>query len=82
MNGDLILEKVNDRTLRMGWHKHLAELQKALKKLNEIRISTEKDPNQMMYFEAVLEYMEARDNERNFFWDYFVNKQANDIHLK
>ena len=70
MDGDLILEKVNDLKLRMEWHKHLSELQKALKKLNEIRVSTEKDPLQMQYFEAVLEYMEARDKERIYFYAF------------
>lgn len=82
MNGDLILDKVNDPELRDEWHRHLNSVQKALKKMNEIRITSEKDPTQLQYFEAVLEYMEARDNERNFFWDKFVNKQTSDINLK
>ncbi len=81
MKGDLILEKVNNPKLRMQWHKHLNKLTKALKKLNEIRATTEKDQTQMLYFEAVLEFMEARDNERNFFWDNFIIRQNDQVHL-
>ena len=74
MNGDLILEKVNNPDLQYRWHRYLSEMQKSMKKLNEIRLRGDRDPLRLEYYEAVLEFIEARDNERNYFWDAFVKK--------
>ena len=49
-------------------------MQKSMKKLNEIRLRGDRDPLRLEYYEAVLEFIEARDNERNYFWDAFVKK--------
>ena len=74
MNGDLILDKVNDPGLQSQWHQYLTEMGKTLKKLEEVRYSSIDDPTKLEYLQALLDFIEARDRERNFFWDVFVKK--------
>jgi hypothetical protein len=72
MKGSLILERVNDPVLRHEWSKRLAKLDKAMKNLKEMDFLAGHDPNNMEYMQAVLEFTDARDEERTFFWDTFV----------
>jgi hypothetical protein len=76
MKGSLILEKVNDPVLRHEWEKRLVKLNKALKHLVEIKYTSNDELSKMEYIQAVLEFAEARDNERQFFWDKFVEMRV------
>ena len=72
MKGSLILERIRDPQLRHKWHNCLDELHSALEQLNKVRRSPADETSELRYLEAVLRFAEARDNERNFFWDTFV----------
>lgn len=74
MNGNLILDKVNDPNLQSKWHQYLTEMGKALKKLEEARYNSFNDPTKLEYLQALLDFIEARDRERNYFWQVFVKK--------
>ena len=74
MNGNLILDKVNDPQLQSQWHQYLNEMGKTLKKLEAVRYSSADDPTKLEYLQALLDFIEARDRERNFFWKVFVKK--------
>jgi len=76
MKGSLILEKVNNRVLREEWEKRLVKLNKALKHLVESKYTTDNELSKMEYIQAVLEFAEARDEERQFFWDKFVEMRT------
>lgn len=76
MKGSLILEKVNNRALREEWEKRLVKLNKALKHLVESKYTTDNELSKMEYIQAVLEFAEARDEERSFFWDKFVEMRT------
>ncbi len=79
MKGSLILEKVNDRQLRNEWQGYLSELEAALENLGRAIDSPVWGSSRMQYLEAVLRFAEARDNERNFFWDTFVEPRVPDV---
>jgi len=72
MKGSLILDRIKNPQLRDEWHNCLDQLQSALDSLNKVRQSPSNEPSELEYLEAVLRFAEARDNERNFFWDTFV----------
>ena len=72
MQGSVVLDKLNDPALRTEWNLYLQKLYKALKHLNEMKFTADQDPTRLAYMEAVLEFAEARDQERNFFWQSFV----------
>ena len=72
MKGSLILERIKDPQLRHEWHSRLDQLQSALEQLNKVRKSQGSRESELEYLEAVLRFAEARDDERNFFWDTFV----------
>ena len=75
MKGSLILEKVHDPKLRKEWRSYLDELRAALKNLDRIAALKHPAASKMQYLEAVLQFAEARDKERNFFWDTFVEER-------
>jgi len=76
MHGNLLLNRITDKKFQEEWHLHLAPLYASLRRLNELRFSREDDPTGMKYLEAAMESIEARDAERNYFWDVFVRKDA------
>ena len=78
MNGNLIIEKINDPALRQEWHGYLSLLYASLKRLNVIRLNPAEDPSRMKYVEAVMEFIDARDKERTFFWDNFIRAGVQD----
>ena len=78
MQGSVILEKLADPALRSEWSKFLHKLDKALRHLNELKYTTDQDPTKLAYMEAVLEFAEARDQERIFFWESFVERRMSD----
>ena len=47
-------------------------MEAALKKLRTTRQTQEQDQTKLEYLEVALRFSEARDDERNFFWDTFV----------
>jgi hypothetical protein len=47
-------------------------LEKTATRLNRADLGPEGDPGNLNYFEAVNDFMQARDKERNFFWDVFL----------
>jgi len=72
MKGSLILDRIKDPQLRHEWHNRLDQLYSALDKLSKVRKSRGSRESELEYLEAVLRFAEARDDERNFFWDMFV----------
>ena len=78
MQGSVILEKLADPALRSEWSKYLHKLDQALRPLNELKYTPDHDPTKLAHMEAVLEFAEARDQERNFFWDAFVERRMSD----
>ena len=72
MRGNLVLDRICDKELRQQWHMHLARLSKAIKGLIEARMTADNDPTGLAYLEAAMEFVEARDAERTFYWDTFV----------
>ena len=78
MKGSLILDKIKDRQLRHQWHSRVDQLHSALDKLSKVRMSQGSGESELEYLEAVLRFAEARDNERNFFWDTFVEDRVDD----
>jgi hypothetical protein len=82
MKGSLILERIKDPQLRHKWHNHLDQLHSALDQLNKVRRSPTDEPSELEYIEAVLRFAEARDDERNFFWDTFVEERVDDRQLR
>ncbi len=76
MKGSLILEKINDPALRRVWHGRLEKLYAALENLNKVRQAQNKDPSKLQYLEAVLRFADARDDERTFFWDTFIEERS------
>ncbi len=81
MKGSLILEKLNDPLLRSKWYKELVPLHKALKDLQSFNVAHTDDVNEMEYMEAAMAFIEARDNERLFFWDNFVRKGTGEVEI-
>jgi len=78
MKGSLILDRIKDPQLRHEWHSRLDQLYSALDKLNKVRKSQGSRESELQYLEAVLRFAEARDDERNFFWDTFVEDSVDD----
>ena len=78
MKGSLILDKIKDRQLRRQWHSRLDQLYSALDKLSKVRKSQGSRESELEYLEAVLRFADARDDERNFFWDTFVEDRVDD----
>ncbi len=78
MQGSLILEKLKDPNLRHEWQQYLSKLNKELKELSQVHLTHSDDLNEIEYLQLVLDYIEARDNERVFFWDNFVRKGTED----
>ena len=78
MKGSLILDRIKDPQLRREWHSRLDQLHSALDKLNKVRKSQGSRESELEYLEAVLRFAEARDDERNFFWDTFVEDRVDD----
>ncbi|MEW5994571.1 MAG: hypothetical protein AB1744_09260 [Candidatus Zixiibacteriota bacterium] len=76
MKGSLILERVNDPELRGQWQGHLEELRASLHRLQAVLQIEDERSFRMQYLEAVLQFAEARDKERNFFWDTFVEERV------
>ena len=76
MKASLILEMINDTDLQRQWHQYLEKMDAALKKLRTARQSQGQDQTRMEYLEAALRFSEARDDERNFFWDNFVEPRT------
>ncbi len=76
MKGSLILDRIKDPKLRDVWHLRLDQLYSALDKLNDVRHPLGNEPSELEYLEAVLRFAEARDNERNYFWDTFVEQRV------
>jgi len=75
MKGSLILDRIHDPDLQREWHNRLDRLYSALGNLNKVRRSSNRGAAQGDYLEAVLQFAEARDDERNFFWDTFVEQR-------
>jgi hypothetical protein len=75
MRGSLILDRIDDPYLRERWRQSLGDLRIALNRLDNL-LETE-DPRLLkaQYLEAVLQFAEARDHERNFFWDMFIEQR-------
>ena len=71
MQGSLIIEKIMDTMLRQQWEAKVARLGKALRDLEKARQNRENDPTNMEYFEAVMQFAAARDDERLFYWQNF-----------
>ena len=82
MQGSLILEKFKDPILRQKWQQYLSKLNKELKVLSQVHLTDSDDFNEIEYLQVVLDYIEARDNERVFFWDNFVRKGTEDKAMK
>ena len=78
MQGSLIIEKIMDPMLRQQWEAKVTRLDKALKDLDEARRNREADPTNMTYFEAVMRFAEARDEERLFYWQNFYEERLQD----
>lgn len=76
MKGSVIIEKLRNPELRREWDKYVYKLAKSIKKLNEAKHSLLQDPTGLEFLEAVLAFTEARDEERNFFWDAFVENRS------
>ncbi|HWR83391.1 MAG TPA: hypothetical protein VN285_08815 [Candidatus Deferrimicrobium sp.] len=76
MRGSVIIERLNDPDLRRQWHSRLEGLAKALERLERARESHGRSVPNLEYLEAVLQFADARDDERNFFWDVFVEVRA------
>ena len=72
MRGNFVLDRIVDKDLRQRWHVHLSRLSKAIKGLTEARMTADNDPTGLAYLEAAMEFVEARDAERTFYWDTFV----------
>ena len=75
MKGSLVLEKLNSPALRREWDRYLSELGAALKALNAVKHTAINDPGNLAYMEAVLRFAEARDEERTFFWQSFIEER-------
>ena len=78
MQGSLILEKLKDPILRKKWQQQISALNKELKTLSQMHLTHSDEFNEIEYLQVVLDYIEARDNERVFFWDNFVRKGTED----
>ena len=78
MKGSLILEKIKNPQLRHEWHHRLDQLHSALDQLKKARRLPSDETSELQYLEAVLLFAEARDNERSFFWDTFVEERIDD----
>ncbi len=76
MKGSLVLEKVNDPDLQREWHQYLEKLDTALKNLRKARQLQGQDQSKLEYLEIALRFSEARDDERNFFFDTFVEQRT------
>jgi hypothetical protein len=74
MKGNLIIDKISDPKLRQEWAVHLTPLYKALKNLVETKVLQEDRMSELEYLEAAMQFIEARDRERTFFWDTFMQK--------
>ncbi len=78
MQGSLIIEKIMDPMLRQKWEAKVAKLGVALRDLDEARRNREADPTNMTYFEAVMRFAEARDEERLSYWQNFYEERSKD----
>jgi hypothetical protein len=76
MKGSLILDRIHDPDLQREWHHRLDKLHEAFERLNRVRQWPNKEAAKGAYLEAVLQFAEARDHERNFFWDTFVEARV------
>jgi hypothetical protein len=76
MKGSLIYDRLHDPDLKREWHRRLDRLHSALERLNRVRRSSGKGAAAVEYLEAVLQFAEARDHERNFFWETFVEERV------
>jgi hypothetical protein len=76
MKGSLILDRIHDPELQREWHRRLDQLHAALENLNRVRQAPDRKAVLAEYLEAVLQFAEARDHERTFFWDTFVEERV------
>ncbi len=76
MKGSIIIERINNPELRDEWHNRLDKLNIEIKKLYKIRQTLGAESTEVDYLEAVLRFAEARDNERTFFWDTFMEERV------
>ena len=67
--------KINDPSLRREWADLLGKLEMSLNRLNSMDLAPEGDAQNLQYFEAVNDFIEARDRERAFFWDNLLKRQ-------
>jgi hypothetical protein len=67
--------KISNPKLRADWDQLRMKLEASLKKLNAIKLKDTGDPQNLLYFEAVNDFSEARDKERSFFWENFIMEQ-------
>ena len=79
MKGSLILDKINDEALQREWHPYVVRLKSALDHLDAVWKKPEDDPARLKYLEAVMQFADARDDERTFFWDTFVEERVKQI---
>lgn len=82
MQGSLILEKLKDPILRQKWQQHISKLNKELKEISQVHHTESSEFDEIEYIQVVLDYIEARDNERVFFWDTFVRMGTEDKAMK
>lgn len=76
MKGSLIIEKIMDPMLRQQWEAKVFRLGRALKELDKARENRANDPTNMEYFEAVMQFSAARDEERLFYWEHFYEERT------
>lgn len=76
MKGSLIVDRINDPKLQRDWHNRLDKLHAALGNLMKVKRQPNRSSLDLEYLEAVLRFAEARDEERTFFWDTFVEERV------
>lgn len=62
--------------LRQQWEAKVVRLGRALRELEVARKNRENDPTNLEYFEAVIQFADARDEERLFYWENFYEERT------
>ncbi len=76
---NLLFDKISDPNLQREWHQYLALIRASIENLKNLRHSDiEDEMKDFNYFEAVLEFLDARDEERTYFWDTFIRPGSPD----
>lgn len=76
---NLLFDKISDPNLQREWHQYLALIRASIENLKNLRHSDiDNEMRDFNYFEAVLEFLDARDDERNYFWDTFIRPGSPD----